>query len=378
MVGSGIEGNFNKELKDVRSKKIFRGTSADIKSFEIKSSKDKGTSGKGAAGKTEAEKVVVEKENGVWQMKEPRKYRADAAIVDSFLNAVAGLQASAVIYETKPNAAQMAKLKVAHAQTEISFVLNDGKQWSVQFGEKIGPSVNATVSDREFIYEVPATGVENLKKTGEDYRDKKLPFAFANDAAVEMLVETDGKSTEIKKNGTKWEMKVPIPDKEVYQDKAKDILNKISTAQAVKLLGKDPGKGLSQPKGHLVLKDVAGKTLLDFIWGEKLPKETTLTYAKTNLETETLAVFTSVIDDISVDRVITLKPPPVPIGTSPAASTVKRPSAGVPSGSGVPGVASVPGAPVSLVPNAGASSFNPHGLPHRPPPPPGGAKDAKK
>ena len=173
--------------------------------------------------------------------------------------------------------------------------------------------------DRQTIYKVSEDVVRRYSRTLNDFRDKKLPFEFKQDAIHELSMKTRLTNLTLVKKGGKWTASDPVQGKEVDQATVKSLLAKLGEMEAKFYLGTKSSRGMKPPVNSVVLKNHKGDEVLALSWGTsfkakqevKTDSEEQLYYVKTNKVADTLGVPTSVIDALpgqTLLKSVTAKP----------------------------------------------------------------------
>ena len=172
-----------------------------------------------------------------------------------------------------------------------------------------------TTNQKPFIMEMVKERFSDFNKTGEDFRDKKHPFAFADDKVKKIELRTQGLKLNLVKAGTQWSLVSPVEGKELDQPKVESLLEKIKDLKVQHFLGKKNGNGLQPPRNRVALSTEDGLSILELMWGEKFkeqPKDKAeLFYVRTSKVDETFGVLESSINSLSYNELLKDKTKPV-------------------------------------------------------------------
>jgi len=260
---------------------------------------------KHAGGETD----TLKRENGKWQMTEPKPLPADSDAASSLTSALSSVTADKVIED---KATDLSAYGLNHPQLDVLVTKKDGKTDELLLGDDT-PTNSGTYAMKAgdpHVYTVASFVKSSFNKTANDLRDKRL-MTFDQDKLTRVELQAKGPAVEFGKNGqnewailkprplradgaavdsligklkdAKMDLTTPVPDAaakfaagtkiatasvtdssgtqtlEVRQDKDKTYFAKGSAVEGVYKIASDVGDGLNKS-----LDDFRNKKVFDF------------------------------------------------------------------------------------------------------------------
>lgn len=267
-----------KQPNDLRDKRLYRSElheKDEIDALEIASTD--------AAGKRAVVSLV--KKEGKWTFATPAPLPISQDAVDAYLRTARGLRASEFVAEEKMDAAILRRVGLAQPHLVVTFKQGGKPTWTASFARAASPKpvagqqarpmaaeVAAISDDVPAIVNVASSAVQSLEKTRASFFDRAAPFRFAVIEAAEVSIQTPQLVIEAKKVGPDWiptdATKVSLGGRELDSPKLQATIVKLSSMKADEFLGDEKPVGLKPAKNRIVVRDSAGKVLIDFVWGD--------------------------------------------------------------------------------------------------------------
>lgn len=281
---SSFKTFIDKSLKDLRDKRVFRKGRNHIAGVELR-----------RRGKPEVKLGLID---GKWNIMGDKNEIADQEAVNKFLGALDNLKATRFASEGgKASGKNRSKFGLNWPRTTLVFFDKANKEIDTVVISKKKGKYYSHVEGNAPIYEVAETNILGFEKGLNDFRDKTAPFKLNKDNIKEISMKTGVVEVDLVKNGNQWDLKLPKDDKIVSQIQVNNLLDKVSQLKVAEFLGSEKPKGLSRPKGALMLKDSDGKVVMDIVWGAKTKSKKSY-YTKTNTFDAPFGVATSELDTL--------------------------------------------------------------------------------
>ena len=242
-----IEGEEGRQESEARQQRLFPDVEAGaVEWIELRTSDERD--------------VRIERRAEGWELVEPLLFPADSFAVDGVASALAEL-ASESVYE-QPQAPAAYGLDDA---AEIRFNAA-GAEHGLRTGDAtpLGSNSYASVSGESAVYTVASTGVNAVRKSFDDLRDKRI-LAFDAETVQRFSASwPDGRVT-LARDGGEWRLESPL-EAEADADTARDLLSSLSFLRADSFADQPPPddqSGLDAPAFAVTLELVAGGTAED-------------------------------------------------------------------------------------------------------------------
>ena len=237
VVSSFQESTFAKKPFDLRDKRILTFERDKVDSLEV-----------ALDGKTA---VQLARNGSDWTVRQPAPARADYSAVEGLLTRVASGNMTKLV---EPNAADPAVLaKYGLDKPAATITLGAGSsRATLAIGKEESGVVYARDQSRPMVFAVEPALATDLKKPGEDYRDKDL-FEFRNFNADRIRITRGGDVYEFQKsaggaNATdKWQRVGAGTPADVDATKVDDLLSKLTAIRAQSFNPSLDKTGLDKP-----------------------------------------------------------------------------------------------------------------------------------
>jgi len=230
--GKDLRRAFDVKLTDIRDKKIFSFGKDDIQSISIEDPRDP------AQGKIVLKKGGGEKPE--WEIIEPAGAKVDN--LSGFASSLAGTRADEYL-DKLPGADQKALDKAYR----ITATVKDGESSStvtLELGAGRKKGVYARLVGREGYFLVPKYTAQQLMKSFNDFRQKKL-FGFKGDEIAEVIIADGGQPpVHLLKKGENWTFLQPV-GVAAASTKVKSLTNGISNFRVAEFLTQAPTPAVS-------------------------------------------------------------------------------------------------------------------------------------
>ncbi len=161
---------------------------------------------KHAGGETDA----IKRENGKWQMTEPKPLPADPDAASSLTSALSSVTADKSIED---NATDLSQYGLTNPSLDVLVTKKDGKTDELLLGDDT-PTNSGTYAKRagdNHVYTVGSFVKTSFNKTANDLRDKRL-LTFDQDKLTRVELNAKGGAVEFGKNGqNEWSIVKPRP-----------------------------------------------------------------------------------------------------------------------------------------------------------------------
>jgi hypothetical protein len=160
--------------------------------------------------KNGAEPIDLKRENGKWQILQPKPYPADPDTASSLVSALSSVSADKTIED---NATDLSAYGLANPQLDVSVIRKDGKTDELLLGDDT-PTSSGTYAKRAndpHVYTVLSFVKTSVDKSLNDLRDKRL-LTFDNDKLTRVELQAKGAPVEFGKTGAnEWTILKPKP-----------------------------------------------------------------------------------------------------------------------------------------------------------------------
>jgi len=261
-----------------------------------------------------------------WRMLEPLKVRADKSEVKAIASELEELEIKSSI-SGEDGKLDLAEYGLDKPRATVAFSALGDEYTLLVGGESPSGSDELFVKrgDSDKIYLVDDDIYDKVKKSKEEFRDKKVVSVEKDDVIGVQLAWGDAKdkiSVTAKKEQGQWSLKLPVED---YADKSKieDLIDdlkdlKVDKEDFITEEADDPAKyGLDKPVLTAVIevdKEQKGeesgeekKLKFELVFGKEAEGKTDKIYAKRKDEPTVFAVKDDILDDLSVEEVKDLR-----------------------------------------------------------------------
>jgi len=188
LTGSAFHSGMNKQVKDLRDKKIVDFTEDEITRIALR-----GPDGD----------VILAKADGAWRIEQPAAHAADASAVRSLMSTVRNLRATDFASDA-PSEADLATYGLDQPQRQLTFVAADGTETRLLVGKEGEPGLYVKAGDRPTAFIVGKWATRDLSKGVNDLRDKTV-LSFEPGAATTIEVaRADGGTFTLRSADGKW------------------------------------------------------------------------------------------------------------------------------------------------------------------------------
>ncbi|MBK9294454.1 MAG: DUF4340 domain-containing protein [Oligoflexia bacterium] len=259
LTNMSLKYQVDKNLKDLRDKRVFRGNKDDIVKIVLKSNKSE---------------VELQKQNDVWNILKPIKEVADKDEMDKFLSSIDSLRA-ADFTDVKNDS----KLNLHKPQAQLMLYNKEGKLLdNITIGSALENNAYVKTNTGKSKYQIYLGSASQFVKTASDFRDKKTPLSFDKEQTKEILIKNSSVEYNLVKKGELWELKQADAKKEVNQLQVGQLLSKLSDMKVSEYF--DKPIALTKEKGRVILKNEKGDTLLNLKWADTIGKNVTVATQK--------------------------------------------------------------------------------------------------
>ncbi|MBI5787480.1 MAG: DUF4340 domain-containing protein [Candidatus Schekmanbacteria bacterium] len=272
MLFTNIRQHLDKELYDLRDKRVLHAQKHQIKALDIKSAQ---------------ENIVLthQLENDQWRIIQPLEVLADNKEINNFIDLLNAVPVKRFVAE---EAGDLVQYGLDQPQMVIDITLSDDKTHQVLLlGKKVdaegGAEILAKIQDKHNIFTLPAEIETHLFKKANDFRNKNLATFSTDDLSGLELISPNQTIILARKKVTysyEWEMlkpeKAKAKDTVIY-----DVLNILLQTQVKEFIDQPEAKtdyGFAQPvlkinvlfngkaQSNLALTFGAKKTTNDLIY----------------------------------------------------------------------------------------------------------------
>lgn len=299
LLGSGAwDSLLNKNLFDVRDKRLLRQSLADIEEVSIQL-------------KTH---LVLQSKEGVWLIKDKPALKLSQNLARDLVNTLNELRATEFKTEGQPNAKEKSEWSLDKPNFSVKLKFKGDKIWSIDFAEAKDKFWYVLSSDMNKIVKVDSAQVEKLNKATEDgLRDRETPFAIKKDEVRKIsyqVTEDPNKSMEFSKEGDKWKSTLPGEVDEIEVTGLLSRLNELRVADFTD--GKVKDTGVDKPSQKIILADQEGKSLWSMVIGKAFAPQADKSkarffYVKTSAFDEVFTLAESNINNLGFDKLIKKK-----------------------------------------------------------------------
>lgn len=256
----------SKPVNELRDKRVYRGkTDVKITSITIEG---------------EGQSIQLKLEDKVWKMVRPSNFNLPVS-TDAVKKYIDEVQSARAMEYTEVSSADAKKLGLGPGSYLISLQAEgDPKPFQLTLAKPItegGDSI-ASSSDIPVGVKIYSSAVKELKKTAEDFLDKKAPFKFDLEQASRVEVSaphvTPAVNAEFAKNGEKWTLaSQPASDsgqKASDTPKLNELLTSLQKLEAMRFLKTAPK---SKADSLVRVKDASGKIVFELVWGDPITEK---------------------------------------------------------------------------------------------------------
>jgi hypothetical protein len=287
---------FDRSSSDLRDKRVFRSTLADLESIEAK------------RGSTV---IKLSLREGKWIDHQHESWVLDQNATRELVNTVSEMRALEFRVESAPSASQLKEFGLNPPVLQLTYGFKAGKSWVADLGKDKSGSWFIWPKELNRVAKIDESFVQTwLKADPSSLRDRELPFSFAKEQVQKMIVESD-KNLELLKDGDNWKASSTgtVETTEVNQ-----LLDRMRQLRVVEFMdGKPTAPGLQPGRQRFILKDQAGKSILELIVGDSFKKrrdkeEESLVYVKSSIYPEPLVLREEDVKSLAVDKIIKVEP----------------------------------------------------------------------
>lgn len=155
-----------------------------------------------------AEPVELKRDNGKWQILQPKPYAADPDAAASLVSSADSVSADKTVEDT---ATDLGQYGLANPQLKVTVTRKDGKTNSLEIGDDTptNSGAYAMASGNPHVYTVASYVKSSLDKGLNDLRDKRL-LTFDTDKLTRVGLAAKGEPVEFGKNGqNEWTIVKP-------------------------------------------------------------------------------------------------------------------------------------------------------------------------
>ncbi len=218
--------------------------------------------------------IEIQKDNKeVWQITEPKQYKADESTVRTMLSTVADFVPDSTI----EGPANLADYGFNAPTARCTFQNKTGNSFVLLIGDKgvTGSSTYLKLSDKNTVYLLPSYTVDNLKKTVNDYRDKNLVKTDMV-LAKKIQIVRNGKIFALEKDKNNvWDIIQPIIGK-ADESKVRDLLTTVNNLHVDSFVEDHPSNlaiyGLAAPHAKIEVWPSDGSLSKSILIGRKKMK----------------------------------------------------------------------------------------------------------
>jgi hypothetical protein len=160
--------------------------------------------------KLTGEVIELKRENGKWQMVQPKPLPADSDTVASMVSSLSSLSADKLIEE---KAADLQPYGLSMPTLDISVVKKDGKTDELLVGDDTptNSGTYAKLASDQRVFTIATYTKSSLDKRPDDLRDKRL-LPFDSDKLTRVELQAKGQTVEFGKNNqNEWQILKPRP-----------------------------------------------------------------------------------------------------------------------------------------------------------------------
>ncbi len=288
------ESQFQKATSELREKG-FVPADFEISKIEIKNLRSNGV-----------EHLTFTQIDNKWTLSDLVTKDPDQTAVDDVYYQIKNMRAAQILKEGK-SLQDMASLGLTEPETKVNLTGPKDEKLEIIFSKNMTGQVYAAASNRDVIFSMNPPAVNVLRKSADDFRDKKKPLSF-NLAEVQQIdYKSDLASFNLTKEANAWKSKEKIEGKEIDNAKVVDILSKLSTMKVKKYFDQE----VSYQKSGMIelkLKTSKGDEVLDLKWSPK-PLEDVFV-AKSNLSEKTFGLSMQDVGSLPFQAVVIDPPKP--------------------------------------------------------------------
>lgn len=265
LTGSAFNAGMDKQVKDLRDKKIVDFKEEDVTRLALRGPKGD---------------VVLTKVDGDWEIEQPTAYRADGNAVRALLSTVRNVRATDFASDA-PSDTDLASYGLAPPQHQLVLSGGDGKEVRLLVGTETDQGLYVKTGDRPTTFIVGKWLSRDLGKGVNDLRDKTvLSFDPGAATAVE-VARGDGGYYTLRSADGKW----TLADSDQIVDAATvgAFIGALSHLSGNQILGDSPADvttyGLASPALAINVKGKDGVLIGSIRVGTSTPNPPTTEYA---------------------------------------------------------------------------------------------------
>jgi hypothetical protein len=160
--------------------------------------------------KTGADSIDLKRDNGKWQILQPKPYAADPDTASSLVSALTSVSADKTIED---KAADLTQYGLINPQLDVAVIRKDGKTDELLIGDDTPTSSGsyAKLASDPHVYTVLSFVKTGVDKSLNDLRDKRL-MTFDSDKLTRVELQAKGQPVEFGRNGqNEWTILKPKP-----------------------------------------------------------------------------------------------------------------------------------------------------------------------
>ena len=203
---ASLRTTVDKQLDDLRDKKLFAFEDDDVRWFEIRRGE---------------RRIRLERgDDGSWSMTEPADLEADEGAIGTYLSSLRSLRAASFVTE---EADDLEVYGLATPLVEVAFATGDAAQEPTVLelgGEKTETEIYAKIAGADTVYTINDWAYRNLDKSARDLRDKSLFALAADEIHAVQVVRKNGDDFRLTRDGDAWQVEGadgPVKQAEVEQ-----------------------------------------------------------------------------------------------------------------------------------------------------------------
>jgi hypothetical protein len=199
-------------------------------------------------------------------------------------------------------------------------------------------TVEAQSSDYQDGLTLTAAVVETLRRTPQDFYDKKFAFQFSASDVARIEIESNDLKAKFNgkfiKKGDNWESVEPALQNRVDSSKLNALVTKLSGLQAVRVLDSIEKTKKLKNQSRIILMKAQGEPVFEFAWGDVAIEKATASrpearyyLAHTNKADVILGVSEGEVKGLGLDNLLKEAPKATTLpGASPSSSPSPAPS----------------------------------------------------
>ena len=159
--------------------------------------------------KADSPAIILEKNNGSWQITQPKPYGADQSTINGALASLSALNSQRVVED---KASDLQKYGLAQPAVEVDVTEKNHKTQKVMFGDNTptGGATYAMLAGDPRIFTVYSYAKNSVDKSLDDWRDKRLLTANPDKISRVELIRKN-QDIEFGRNKDEWQILKPKP-----------------------------------------------------------------------------------------------------------------------------------------------------------------------